>query len=118
MGPALREVIMLIAVATKDGKEINQHFGHAERFLVYEVVGSSVKLIDEKKVERYCTYDEAHPLRGHVLRGISAALQGCRAIACSQIGPAPQEEMANLGFEVFALEGEIKSSLAELAKVL
>jgi predicted Fe-Mo cluster-binding NifX family protein len=109
---------MLIAVATKDGKTINQHFGHAERFLLFEVEGATVKLVDEKKVERYCTYDEAHPLRGHVLRGIAEALQGCRAIVCSQIGPAPQDEMARLGFEVFALEGEIRSSLAELAKAL
>jgi predicted Fe-Mo cluster-binding NifX family protein len=109
---------MLIAVATKDGKQINQHFGHAVRFLVYEVEGGSIRLVDEKKVERYCTYDEAHPLRGHVLRGIAEALQGCRAIVCSQIGPAPQEEMSNLGFEVFAIEGEINSSLTELAKIL
>jgi len=28
------------------------------------------------------------------------------------------EEMANLGFEVFALEGEISHSLTELAKIL
>jgi predicted Fe-Mo cluster-binding NifX family protein len=109
---------MFIAVATKDGKNINQHFGHAERFLLYEVEGEAVRLVAEKQVERYCTYDEAHPLRGHVLRGIATALEGCRAIACSQIGPAPQEEMARLGFEVFTLEGEIESSLTELAKVL
>lgn len=109
---------MLIAVATKDGKNINQHFGHAVRFLIYDVAGTSVKLVAEKEVEKYCTYDEAHPLRGHVLRGIAEALQGCRAIVCSQIGPAPQEEMGRLGFEVYALEGEINPALAELVKVL
>jgi predicted Fe-Mo cluster-binding NifX family protein len=109
---------MLIAVASKDGKEINQHFGHAERFLIFDVTGPDVKLVDEKKVERYCSYDEAHPLRGHVLRAISDALQGCRAIVCSQIGQAPQEEMARLGFEVFAVHGEIKPALQELAHVL
>lgn len=109
---------MLIAVASKDGREINQHFGHAERFLIYDVTGAEVKLVDEKKVERYCTYDEAHPLRGHVLRAISEALQGCRAIVCSQIGQAPQEEMARLGFEVYSMHDEIKPALTELAKVL
>lgn len=109
---------MLIAVASKDGKEINQHFGHADRFLIYDVDGISVRLVDEKKVERYCTYDEAHPLRGHILRGFSDTLQGCRAIVCSQIGQAPQEEMALLGFPVFALNGEIRQALTELAKVL
>lgn len=109
---------MLIAVATKDGKEINQHFGHAERFQIYEVEGESIRLVDEKVVERYCSYDEAHPLRGHILRSIAESLQGCRAIVCSQIGQAPQEEMARLGFPVYALGGEIKSALAELVKVL
>jgi len=109
---------MLIAVATKDGKNINQHFGHAVRFLLYDVAGASVKLVGMKEVEKYCSYDEAHPLRGHVLRGIAEALQGCRAIVCSQIGPAPQEEMGRLGFEVYALEGEIEPALIELSKVL
>jgi predicted Fe-Mo cluster-binding NifX family protein len=109
---------MLIAVATKDGKLVNQHFGHAVRFQIYEVAGAAVTLVDEKRVEKYCSYDEAHPLRGHVLRGIADALQGCRAIVCSQVGQAPQEEMSRLGFEVYALEGEIRPALAELAKVL
>ena len=109
---------MLIAVTTKDGQMINQHFGHAVRFLIYDVDGTAVKLVDEKKVEKYCTYDEAHPLRGHVLRGIAEALQGCRAIVCAQIGPAPQEEMERLGFDVYALEGEITPALTELAKIL
>lgn len=109
---------MFIAVATKDGKNINQHFGHAVRFLVFDVENATVRLVDEKKVERYCTYDEAHPLRGHVLRGIAEALKGCQAVVCSQIGPAPQEEMSRLGFEVYTLEGEINPSLLELAKIL
>ena len=109
---------MLIAVASKDGKEIKQHFGHAERFLIYDVAGDAVKLVDEKKVERYCSYDEAHPLRGHILRAFADALLGCRAIVCSQVGQAPQEEMARLGFPVYGLHGEIKPALVELAKAL
>lgn len=109
---------MLIAVATNDGKSINQHFGHAGRFLIYDVDGVSARQVDEKKVEKYCSYDEAHPLRGHVLRGIAEALQGCRAIVCSQIGKAPEEEMTRIGFEVFSMGGEIEPSLIALAKIL
>lgn len=109
---------MLIAVATKDGLEINQHFGHAERFLIFSVEGENVTLVDEKKVERYCSYDPEHPLRTHILGAIAEALSGCRAIVCSQAGQAPQEEMARLGFQLFAMAGRIKPSLVELAKVL
>ncbi|NTW99485.1 MAG: dinitrogenase iron-molybdenum cofactor biosynthesis protein, partial [Geobacteraceae bacterium] len=55
---------MLIAVASKDGKEINQHFGHAERFLIYDVENGEAKLVEERTVERYCSFDPEHPLRG------------------------------------------------------
>ncbi|GAM10767.1 FeMo cofactor biosynthesis protein NifB [Geobacter sp. OR-1] len=109
---------MLIAVASKDGRDINQHFGHAERFLIYDVDGESIQLVDEKKVERYCSYDPDHPLRGHLLRAIAEALKGCRVVACCQIGECPQQEMANLGVETFVVSGPIKTVLTELAKAL
>lgn len=109
---------MLIAVATKNGKEIDQHFGHAERFLIYDVEGSSARLVDEKKVDRYCSYDADHPLRAPLLRKISVALTGCRAVACAQIGQAPLMEMERLGIDVFTVEGPIPKALVELAKVL
>lgn len=109
---------MLIAVASRDGKEINQHFGHAERFLVYEVEGDEVKLVDEKKVERYCSYDVDHPLRGHLLEAIVSVLAGCRAVVCAQIGQAPQMEMERLGIDVYAADGPVKPALVGIAKVL
>lgn len=109
---------MLIAVASKDGKEINQHFGHAERFLIYEVEDGSVVLVDEKKVERYCSFDPEHPLRGHLLRSIAEALTGCRAVVTAQMGEHPRGELEQLGVEPFVTSGPIKSTLVELAKIL
>ena len=109
---------MLIAVASKDGKEINQHFGHAERFLIYDVEGSDANLVDEKKVARYCSYDADHPLRGKLLKNIADALAGCRAVLCAQIGQGPQMEMERIGIDTFVAEGPIKPTLVELAKVL
>lgn len=109
---------MLIAVASKDGREINQHFGHAERFLIYDVENDEVKLVDERKVERYCSYDPEHPLRGHLLRGIADALVGCRAVASSQMGEHPKGELEKLGVEAFVISGQIRETLVELAKIL
>lgn len=108
---------MLIAVASKDGKLINQHFGHAERFLIYEVEEGDVKLVDEKKVERYCTLDADHPGRRHLLEAIADALSGCRAVIAAQIGPSPQAELERMGVESYTAEGPIKPTLVELAKL-
>ncbi len=109
---------MLIAVASRDGREINQHFGHAERFLVYDVNGTEVKLVDEKKFERYCTYDQGHPLRAPVLRAIVDSLGECHTVVCAQIGQGPQMELEQLGIETFVADGPIKPTLMELAKLL
>lgn len=109
---------MLIAVASKDGKEINQHFGHAERFLIYEVENDNATLVDERLVERYCSFDHEHPLRGHVLRSIAAALTGCRAVVTAQMGEHPKNELEKLGVEPFVIVGLIKPTLVELAKIL
>jgi predicted Fe-Mo cluster-binding NifX family protein len=109
---------MLIAVASKDGKEINQHFGHAERFLIYNVENGAADLVDERKVERYCSYDPEHPLRGHLLQGIAAALAGCRAVVTAQMGEHPKSELEKLGVEPFVTGGPIKFTLVELAKIL
>lgn len=109
---------MLIAVASKDGKAINQHFGHADRFLIYELGAGEPKLVDERKVTRYCSPEPDHSLRGGVLKEIVDNLSGCRAVVCSQIGQAPQAELERLGIDAFVAEGPIKATVAELAKLL
>ena len=109
---------MLIAVTSKDGCEINQHFGHAERFLIYDVVDGESVLVAEKAVERYCSFDPEHPLRGHVLKEIASALAGCRAVVTSQMGEHPRGELQKLGIEPYMISGPIRSTLRELAKIL
>jgi predicted Fe-Mo cluster-binding NifX family protein len=109
---------MLIAVASKDGKEINQHFGHAERFLIYEVEEESVRLVEERPVEKYCRFDPDHPLRSHTLKETAEALKGCRAIVCSMMGEAPKAELERLGVEPYVVEGDITATLVDLARIL
>lgn len=109
---------MLIAVASRDGREINQHFGHAERFLIYSVHGNDAGLIDEKQVERYCSFDPEHPLRGHLLKEIAEALKGCRAVVTAQMGEHPRNELEKLGIEPYVISGPIEETLLELAKIL
>ncbi len=109
---------MLIAVASRDGKEINEHFGHADLFYIYEVDGDTVSLKEERTVEKYCSDDPDHGLRKPVLQATAEALKGCRAVVCAQIGPAPQMELEKLGIDVYSAPGPIQVTLLELAKVI
>lgn len=84
---------MRMAVATSGGGLINQHFGHAREFLVYEAAGRGdkieVRFIGTRKVDLYCTGDDTCGDGQTALSGILRALQGCEAVLCSKIGYEP-----------------------------
>ncbi|BAL23137.1 nitrogenase cofactor biosynthesis protein NifB [Azoarcus sp. KH32C] len=86
----------LVAVATKGSGRINQHFGHAEEFQVYEVSAAGAKFIGHRKVSLYCRGgfedEEAMP-------GIVEALAGCAAVFVAKIGHCPRKDLAAAGIE-------------------
>ncbi|WP_044170051.1 nitrogenase cofactor biosynthesis protein NifB [Kamptonema formosum] len=87
---------ILVAVATKGGGLVNQHFGHAKEFMIYEVDGSEAKFVGHRKVEHYCQggYGEDHSLEG-----IIKMLSDCKAVLVSKIGHCPQEDLQKAGIE-------------------
>jgi predicted Fe-Mo cluster-binding NifX family protein len=135
---------MLVAVTSTDGKNIDQHFGKAERFMIYDVGEGEPRLVREVKAAAYCGWSaqlqtvatpeqfesvvsqmqecaDATPSHGMMpdkLAAIARDLGSCRVIATAMIGPAPQEEMERLGFDVYTMAGPVGPSLKELAKLL
>jgi predicted Fe-Mo cluster-binding NifX family protein len=45
---------MKVAVVSSDGKVINQHFGNASRFLIFEVDGGEIQLIEVRETTPLC----------------------------------------------------------------
>jgi len=79
----------LIAVATKGGGVINQHFGHAAEFLIYEANDQDVRFIGHRKVDLYCSGGETCGDAETALAKTIQALSGCAAVLCSKIGYEP-----------------------------
>lgn len=102
---------MLIAVASKSGTEVDQHFGHAERFLIYDYNRGNPKQVAEADVEKYCSFDPDHPFRHRQFDAIAAALEGCRAVVTAMIGELPKRELKKLGIEPLVAEGPIDPAL-------
>jgi len=87
---------MLLAVATKGGGIVNQHFGHAKEFQIYEVDGRKVEFIGHRKVDHFCQggYGEEA-----TLENIIKALADCKAVLVSKIGDCPKEELQKAGIQ-------------------
>ena len=91
----LRPVLM--AVATSGGGVINEHFGHAKEFLIYEANSTDVRFISHRKVELYCGGNDTCGEGESVLEQIIKTLSGCEAVLCSKIGYEPWDMLEAAG---------------------
>lgn len=87
---------ILIAVATKGGGLVNQHFGHAKEFQVYEVDGREVRYVAHRRVDQFCQggYGEKA-----TMENIIQAIADCKAVLVSKVGESPREKLANAGIQ-------------------
>lgn len=91
----LRPVLM--AVATSGHGLINQHFGHAKEFLVYEASSAGARLVGHRKTDQYCEGDTSCGDGDSVLGKTIKLLAGCEAVICSKIGFEPWGELEKAG---------------------
>ena len=88
----------LIAVATEGGGIINQHFGHAREFLVYEASAAGVRFIGRRGVDLYCAGEDSCGDDGESkLEKTLRALAGCEVVLCSRIGIDPWRALEEAG---------------------
>ena len=102
---------MLIAVASKTGIEVDQHFGHAEKFRIFKYRNGGSVQVNEVDVEKYCSFDPQHPFRHRQFDGIAAALKDCQAVVTAMIGDLPKQELEKLGFKVISMPGPLEPAL-------
>jgi nitrogen fixation protein NifB len=87
---------ILVAVATKGGGKINQHFGHADEFQIYEASSAGAKFIGHRRVDLYCQggYDNED-----ALPGVIRAINDCHAVFVAKIGGCPRSELRQAGID-------------------
>jgi predicted Fe-Mo cluster-binding NifX family protein len=104
-------VSIKLAIASSDGKVVNQHFGHAQVFHVVQVDGDNYRFVETRHVDPSCT------CQGHSTSSFDAVLQilqDCQGIVVAQIGIGASEYVLNHGFRVFECRGTIDDVLKEL----
>jgi nitrogen fixation protein NifB len=87
---------ILIAVATKGDGKVNQHFGHASEFQIYETSAAGAKLVGHRRVDLYCQggYDDED-----TLPGVIRAINDCHAVLVAKIGGCPRDELKQAGID-------------------
>ena len=117
--PAVATRPALIAVATKGQGVVNEHFGYAKEFLVYEVGPEGVRFIGPRQATNYCTGSDECGAESRLDR-IIASLEGCEALLCSRVGLEPWTGLEAAGIQPmveFAME-EIDVAVAKAYREL
>ena len=90
---------VLMAVATSGQGLINQHFGHATEFLIYEASNKGVRFISHRKVDQYCIGNDTCGEKESALEGSIRSLEGCEVVLCSKIGFEPWGMLEEAGIQ-------------------
>ncbi|MHB8171118.1 MAG: nitrogenase cofactor biosynthesis protein NifB [Thermincolia bacterium] len=86
-----------IAVASKHGKLVDQHFGYASEFAIYKGNGKFFQLIENRQVGKYCAGVEECDTRENQKDNIIDALRDCDAVLTMRIGYHAKERLIQKG---------------------
>jgi MoaA/NifB/PqqE/SkfB family radical SAM enzyme len=110
-----------IAVASRSGVVVDQHFGHAEQFYIYESDGISSRLVETRRLGApgcacgSCASSEKEgPDGGRILRAVEA-VSDCKGVLALRIGRSPERRLADRGIAVFATYDDIDKAVREAA---
>jgi len=106
-----------VAVATRGGDKVNQHFGHATEFMVYDTDGLNIKLLGVRKIQAYCHGKaDCNGDKSATLQEICSILSDCRILLCSGIGDAPRASLNKIGVLPLVRKGGIEETILESVK--
>jgi len=106
---------MKLAVASKEGLGISEHFGHSKQFWIYQVSSSQCQFLEKREVEHYCLGQTSSKT---AMAGILESIKDCQAVFVAKIGEGPTEKLATIGVQAvsdYAYEA-IEESLLDYAK--
>ncbi len=103
-----------IAIATSDGYTVNEHFGQAKFFRVYELDGGGHSFLDVRDAVAACQQSLGHDTTR--FDKIIELLSDCDALLVNKIGEGAAAYLISRGVRVFEVSGTIDAVLDKLAE--
>jgi predicted Fe-Mo cluster-binding NifX family protein len=108
---------MNVAVASEDGVVVNQHFGRATQFLIYEVEEEGCRLVDIRKNQPPGGTGPEDGETGHADDSMQRSIElltDCSAVVVARIGPGAVETLSHHSIQAFVIPDFIDSALRRL----
>lgn len=95
-----------IAVASTDGVTVNEHFGKADHFLIFDLE-DTLTLVEKRSTEPLSVGDPDHPFDAQKFDRISSRLRDCSKVYMTRIGETPAAKLKAMNIEPVVYSGAI-----------
>ena len=107
-----------VAVTSKYLRLVDQHFGHAERFLIYETDGKTNRLIEQRQTSKYCSGNEFCEAEEEMKLNLVKKLSDCDAVVTMRLGAQARARLLAQGIEALESCESIDEALARTVEQL
>jgi MoaA/NifB/PqqE/SkfB family radical SAM enzyme len=111
--PDRAEGTLRFAAASSKGYVVDQHFGHALGFYVYEYREGQVSLLERRDIPQYCFGPGGCRDQGELLEVIAGIIGDCAGVIVMRIGEAPRFKLAQRGIRVFMTYNYVTDAVRE-----
>jgi nitrogen fixation protein NifX len=95
-----------IAVVSTDSVNVNDHFGMAEAFLIYDMV-DELEFVEKRTSEKLSAGDPDHPFDADKFNRVYETIKDCSSVYITKIGEGPAKKLRELGIEPVVYKGAI-----------
>jgi len=103
-----------VAVASTDGKYVNDHFGGAKPFLIFEISSTGYQYLELRPNVPSCNPEHADESRHSKTLEL---LADCRAVIVARIGPGAEQILASRGIQAVTIPDFIDEALKKLSQM-
>ena len=107
-----------VAVTSKTETLVDQHFGHAEHFLIYVTDGKNNTLLERRSVVKYCSGNDYCESAPEFKQETVNRLADCNAVVTMRIGAAARERLMMRGILVVEACNDISAGLKSAVQEL
>jgi nitrogenase molybdenum-iron protein alpha/beta subunit/MoaA/NifB/PqqE/SkfB family radical SAM enzyme len=109
------------AVASKSGMLVDQHFGHADEFYIYESDGENARFVEKRAVRKYCSGADDCGESAEKMDLILKAVGDCDAVIALRMGDSPMRKLKEKGIEIYitydSIEHAVKNAVESAIKL-
>jgi nitrogen fixation protein NifX len=100
-----------IAAVSTDGINVDDHFGKAQKFLIYDL-DDRLTFVEERAAESLSVNDPGHAFDADKFNRILLILKDCSKVYITQIGAVPAARLKESGIEPVVYSGAIAAITA------